>query len=76
MEDTTVRLSVTLDRKTLAEAMRLTRARTKRQTIAKALDELVKAERRRSLAGALGTGVFETTEDDLRQRRHRSHERS
>jgi len=76
MADTTIRLSVTLDRNTLLEAMRLTRSRTKRETIAKALDELVKAERRRALAEAIGTGVFETTEDDLRQRRHRAHDRT
>ena len=75
MTNTITRVSVTLDRKILAEAMRLTRSRTKRETIAKALDELVKAERRRALADALGTGVFETTEAELRRRRRRAHAR-
>jgi Arc/MetJ family transcription regulator len=75
MEDTITRLSVALDRGTLAEAMRLTRSRTKRETIAKALDELVKAERRKGLADALGTGIFETTEAELRRRRRRTHAR-
>ena len=76
MTNTITRFSITLDRKILAEAMRLTRSRTKRETIAKALDELVKAERRRALADALGTGVFEVTETELRRRRRRAHARS
>jgi Arc/MetJ family transcription regulator len=75
MGDTNKRLSVALDHETLTEAMRLTRSRTKRETIAKALDELVKAERRRALAAALGTGIFETTEAQLRRRRRRAHAR-
>ena len=75
MAGTTKRLSIALNHGTLAEAMRLTRSRTKRETIAKALDELVKAERRKALADALGTGIFETTVADLRRRRHRSHAR-
>lgn len=58
MSDTTIRLSVTLDRETLDAAMRLTGSQTKRETIAKALDELVKTVRRRSLADTLGTGVL------------------
>jgi len=76
MADTNKRLSVALNRRTLAEAMRLTRSRTKRETIAKALDELVKTERRRALADALGTGVFETTETELRRRRRCADARS
>jgi Arc/MetJ family transcription regulator len=76
MRDTKTRFSVALNRGTLAEAMRLTRSRTKRETIAKALDELVKAERRKALAYALGTGIFETTEAELRRRRHGVHSRS
>lgn len=76
MEDTNKRLSVALNSETLAEAMRLTRSRSKRETLAKALDELVKTERRRALADALGTGVFETTEAELRRRRRRAHARS
>ena len=56
--------------------MRLTGSRTKRETIAKALDELVKTERRRSLTDALGAGIFETTEGALRRRRRRAHART
>ncbi len=76
MTNTITRCYVTLDRKILAEAMRLTHSRTKRETIVRALDELVKAERRRALADALGTGVFEMTETELRRRRRRAHARS
>ena len=75
MADTNKRRSVALNRRTLAEAMRLTHSRTKRETIVKALDELVKAERRKALANALGTGIVETTEAQLHRRRHHSHAR-
>lgn len=76
MAGTTKRLSVALDHRLLAEARRLTRLRTKRATIAKALEELVKLERRKALAHALGAGIFETTEAEFRSRRHRTHARS
>lgn len=76
MAGTTKRLSVALDHRLLAEARRLTRMRTKRATIAKALEELVKLERRKSLGHALGTGIFETTEAEFRSRRRRTHARS
>jgi len=49
----TKRLSVALDHALLAEARRLTRSRTKRATIAKALEELVKLEHRKALAHAV-----------------------
>lgn len=67
------RLSVALNRESLADAMRLTGSRTKRETIARALDELVRAERRKALARALGTGIFETTEAELLRRRRQAH---
>jgi len=75
MAGTTKRLSVAIDHRLLAEARRLTRSRTKRATIAKALEELVKLEHRKALAHALGTGVFETTEAEFRSRRRRTHAR-
>ncbi len=71
---TTKRLSVTVDDRVLTRAMRLTRSRTKRETLAKALDELVKSAHRKALADALGTGIFETTEAELLRRR-RTHAR-
>ena len=75
MAGTTKRLSVALDPGLLAEARRLTRSRSKRETIAKALEELVKLEHRKALAHAVGTGVFETTEAEFRSRRGRMHAR-
>jgi Arc/MetJ family transcription regulator len=71
----TKRLSVALDHRLLAEARRLTRSRSKRATIAKALEELVKLERRKALARSLGTGIFETTESEFHSRRRRTHVR-
>jgi Arc/MetJ family transcription regulator len=76
MAGTTKRLSVALDHRLLAEARRLTCSRTKRETIAKALEELVKLEHRKALAHALGTGVFETTEAEFRSLRRRTHART
>lgn len=76
MAGTTKRLSVALDHRLLAEARRLSHMRTKRTTIAKALEELVKLERRKSLAHALGSGIFEATEAGFRSRRRRAHARS
>ncbi len=73
MAGTTKRLSVALDHGLLAEARRLTHSRTKRETIAKALEELVKLEHRKALAKAVGTGLFETTEAEFRSRRRRMH---
>lgn len=74
MSSTLTRLSVTLDHRLLAEARRLTRSRSKRATIAKALEELVKLERRKALAHSLGTGIFQTTEAEFHSRR-RAHAR-
>lgn len=75
MAGTTTRFSVALDHRLLAEARRWTHSRTKRATIAKALEELVKLERRKALAHAVGAGVFETTEAEFRSRRRRAHAR-
>ncbi len=70
------RLSVTLDPTVLDEAMRLTGARSKRETLDKALRELVRAEHRRLLAESLGAGIFQTTEGELRRRRRKSYARN
>jgi len=69
------RLSVTLDPTVLHEAMRLTGARSKRETLDKALRELVRAERRRLLAESVGTGIFHTTEAELRRWRRKTYAR-
>lgn len=75
MASSLTRLSVALDHRLLAEARRLTRSRSKRATIAKALEELVKLERRKALASSLGTGIFQTTEAEFHSRRRRAHAR-
>lgn len=69
------RLSVALDSQLLANARRATHLRSTRATIARALEELVKLERRKALAHSLGTGLFETTEAEFRSRRRRAHAR-
>lgn len=75
MASSLTRLSVALDHRLLAEALRLTRSRSKRATIAKALEELVKLERRKALVSSLGTGIFQTTEAEFHSRRRRAHAR-
>ena len=75
MASTLKRLSVVLDHRLLAEARRLTRSRSKRATNAKALEELVKLERRKALAHSLGTGIFQTTQSEFHSRRRRAHAR-
>ena len=76
MSGTRNRFSVTLDSETLDEAMKLIAAKSKRETISYAIDELVKSERRKALANAIGTGVFETSEPEFRRRRRQKHGRS
>lgn len=54
--------------------MRLTGSRTKRQTVAMALEELVKAQYHRvALTKTVGAGVVETTEAAFRRRRRSRH---
>ena len=60
----------------LDEAMRLSDARTKREVIHMALDELIKARLRQKLKGLAGSGIMETKFSDLkrvRRRRENSH---
>ena len=77
MSDTTkTRLSVTIDTNALEEAMKVTGSRNKRETIARALEELVKVQRRKALADSIGTGIFGMTGKELLRWRKRSHGRS
>ena len=76
MSNTKNRLSVTLDARTLEEAMKLTGAASKRETIVRAIDELVKREKRAALAKSIGTGVFGTSEAEFKRRRRRKRARS
>lgn len=60
----------------LDEAMRLSDARTKREVIHMALDELIKARLRQKLKGLAGSGIMETKLSDLkriRRKRENSH---
>ena len=75
MKDTKTRLSVALDKEAIEEAMRLTGSSSKRETIARALDEVIKAQRRKALSDSIGTGIFGTTEQNLSRRRRQKHGR-
>jgi Arc/MetJ family transcription regulator len=53
------------------EAMRLSDARTKREVIHMALDELIKARLRQKLKGLAGSGIMETKLSDLKRIRRK-----
>jgi Arc/MetJ family transcription regulator len=55
----------------LYEAMRLSDARTKREVIHLALDELIKARLRQKLKGLAGSGIMETKLSDLKRIRRK-----
>jgi Arc/MetJ family transcription regulator len=55
----------------LDEAMRLSDARTKREVIHMALDELIKARLRHKLKGLAGSGIMETKLSDLKRIRRK-----
>jgi hypothetical protein len=76
MKDTKSRFTLTIDSGALDEARRLTGARSKRETIARALEEMLKSGKRKQLADLVGTGVFAMTEAQLRKRRRQKHGRS
>ena len=55
----------------LDKAMRLSHARTKREVIHMALDELIKARLRQKLKGLAGSGIIETRLSDLKRIRRK-----
>ena len=55
----------------LDEAMRLSDARTKREVIHMALDELIKARLRQKLKGLAGSGIMGTKLSDLKRIRRK-----
>jgi Arc/MetJ family transcription regulator len=55
----------------LNEAIRLSDARTKREVIHMALDELIKARLRQKLKGLAGSGIMETKLSDLKRIRRK-----
>jgi len=61
----------------LDEAMRLSDAKTKREVIHMALDELIKARLRQKLKGLAGSEIMETSLSELkriRRRRDKEHQ--
>jgi len=55
----------------LDEAMRLSDAKTKKEVINMALDELIKARLRQKLKGLAGSGIMETKLSDLKRIRRK-----
>jgi Arc/MetJ family transcription regulator len=55
----------------LDEAMRLSEARTKREVIHMALDELIKARLRQKLKGLAGSGIMEMKLSNLKRVRRK-----
>ena len=66
------RLSVTLDENLVEDARRLTHARTKREVIERALQELVQRQRLARLLELMGSDAVDMTEEELRQWRDES----
>lgn len=68
---------VDINESILKEAMEVSEARTKKEVITLALEELVKSRLRQKLKGLAGSGIIETKLSDLkrmRQRREKDHQ--
>jgi len=68
---------VDISKDILDEAMRLSDAKTKREVINMALDELIKARLRQKLKGLAGSEIIETSLSELkriRRRRDKEHQ--
>ena len=68
---------VDISKDILDEAMRLSDAKTKREVINMALDELIKARLRQKLKGLAGSEIMETSLSELkriRRRRDKEHQ--
>lgn len=66
-----MRTTVVLDDRLLGEAKKLSGARTKQETIHRALDELVRSRRTRKLLGMAGKVELSMTRHELLRRRKR-----
>jgi len=62
---------VDINKDILDEAMKLSKAKTKREVINMALDELIKARLRQKLKGLAGSGIMETKLSDLKRIRRK-----
>ena len=64
-----MRTLINIDDSTLKEAMALVGAKTKKETIQLALEELIKAGRRQHLKAMSGSGCISTTIEELKKTR-------
>jgi len=62
---------VDINKDILDEAMKLSKAKTKREVVNMALDELIKARLRQKLKGLAGSGIMETKLSDLKRIRRK-----
>ncbi len=63
---------IDIDETLLKEAMKLSKAPTKKETIQRALSELVKACRRQSLQSLAGSGLLDLDHVELRKNRRQN----
>ncbi len=59
------RLSVSIDPRLLDEAKTLSGAKSKREVIEKALQELIRQHKQQTLIGLAGSGLVDMTPDEL-----------
>ncbi len=62
---------IDIDEDVLKRAMKISGSRTKKETVNKALEELVKAGLRRQLKEMAGSGVIDMNLDELKKLRRR-----
>jgi len=63
---------IDIDEALLMEAKKLSKASTKKETIQRALSELVKVCRRQSLKSLAGSGLLDLTPVELRKNRYQN----
>lgn len=66
---------IDIDETLLKEAIKLSKAPTKKETIQRALTELVKACQRQSLKALAGSGLLDLNHDELRKIRRQNGKR-
>ena len=64
-----MRTTLDLDEELLAEAKRITKAKSKKAVIEQALSELIRSRRIEQLRRMIGTDVIDLTPEDLRRMR-------
>jgi len=62
---------IDIDERLLSEAMALAATATKKETVRRALEELIRAHRREDLRRMAGSGIVSTTHGELRRTRRR-----